>query len=341
MKKKIFLGIGALIIVIGIILGVYYLNSYQYNYNLACNQYESKEYNKAVQTLSKLEDNVKLEFIEKNIDGDSNFSLRLLNTIDNSNFGEEKIKLYAKIIRNNDLTSENYEDIYQKAILIDKNYIYDGTKKIIYDYAKMKVLSYEKYDNDERKFQDVIDNMLMKISDYNGASSLIDRCIKDIADIYIEFGDNYSSRTLYADAINYYEEAIQKLQIVDLDTKKDIKKCQDGIKEAKKKSKDFEYCEAFGCARRKAPGELHYCSIHLKDPTATTPVATEKKENTSGYSYYHKCEHPGCTNYASASQYCSIHTTYNKCSYPGCNNRVSYSNAKYCSIHEIEKYNKK
>lgn len=73
---------------------------------------------------------------------------------------------------------------------------------------------------------------------------------------------------------------------------------------------------------------------------------TDKEDNStntsnSNYSYEHKCEYPGCTNYASKTKYCSRHTTYNKCAISGCSNTVSYSGAKYCAKHELELYSNK
>lgn len=63
-----------------------------------------------------------------------------------------------------------------------------------------------------------------------------------------------------------------------------------------------------------------------------------KNNSSSNYSYEHKCEYFGCTNYASKTKYCSQHTTYKKCAINGCSNSVSYSSATYCAKHELELY---
>ena len=64
------------------------------------------------------------------------------------------------------------------------------------------------------------------------------------------------------------------------------------------------------------------------------------EDSSSNYSEYHRCEYPGCDNYASRTKYCSKHTSLKRCSKPGCTNQVSYEGAKYCKKHSIEEYHK-
>lgn len=104
-------------------------------------------------------------------------------------------------------------------------------------------------------------------------------------------------------------------------------------------SSDSEYCEAYGCARKKATGSSIYCAIHLEDPTAQTPVAKPKSSSSSSiYSNYHKCEYSGCTNYASGAKYCSKHNQ-TKCYKSGCNNVEAYVGAGICLDHLTESLN--
>lgn len=101
-------------------------------------------------------------------------------------------------------------------------------------------------------------------------------------------------------------------------------------------SADSEYCEAYGCARKKASGSSKYCSIHMEDPNAETPVAQPKSSSSSStYSNYHKCEYNGCSNYASGTKYCSKHNQ-TKCSRAGCSNKEAYQGAGLCKEHLYE-----
>lgn len=54
--------------------------------------------------------------------------------------------------------------------------------------------------------------------------------------------------------------------------------------------------------------------------------------NNNTYSYEHKCEYPGCNNYASKTKYCSKHNQ-TKCSRAGCNNIEAYQGAGLCREH--------
>lgn len=54
--------------------------------------------------------------------------------------------------------------------------------------------------------------------------------------------------------------------------------------------------------------------------------------STQTYTNYHKCEYPGCDNYASKTKYCSKHNQ-TKCSKPGCSNKEAYQGAGLCRTH--------
>lgn len=98
----------------------------------------------------------------------------------------------------------------------------------------------------------------------------------------------------------------------------------------------LEYCKAYGCARKEAYSGAKYCSTHLTDKNAQTPVS----DNSSNYSNHHKCEYSGCNNYASGTKYCSKHNQ-TKCSKIGCSNTEAYSGAKYCTKHLYESIERK
>ena len=66
------------------------------------------------------------------------------------------------------------------------------------------------------------------------------------------------------------------------------------------------------------------CAIIENDDSSTT--------STEIYSNYHKCEYPGCDNYASKTKYCSIHNQ-TKCSRAGCRNKEAYQGAGLCREH--------
>lgn len=57
-----------------------------------------------------------------------------------------------------------------------------------------------------------------------------------------------------------------------------------------------------------------------------------KDDSSSIYTKYHKCEYPGCSNYASETKYCSKHNQ-TKCSKPGCSNKEAYQGAGLCRTH--------
>lgn len=104
-------------------------------------------------------------------------------------------------------------------------------------------------------------------------------------------------------------------------------------------SSDSKYCEAYGCAREKEPG-YRYCDKHLENPNWQPSYAQYSDSSSSTYSKYHKCEYPGCTNYASETKYCSKHNQ-TKCSKPGCSKKEAYQGAGLCEEHlyeEIQKY---
>lgn len=111
---------------------------------------------------------------------------------------------------------------------------------------------------------------------------------------------------------------------------------QSNYKTTYSNSADSEYCEAYGCARKKASGNSKYCSIHIEDPNAETPVAQPKSSSSSStYSNYHKCEYSGCSNYASGTKYCSKHNQ-TKCSRIGCSSKEAYQGAGLCKEHLYE-----
>lgn len=65
----------------------------------------------------------------------------------------------------------------------------------------------------------------------------------------------------------------------------------------------------------------------------TEPYIYDKEDDsTSIYTKYHKCEYPGCSNYASETKYCSKHNQ-TKCSKPGCSNKEAYQGAGLCRTH--------
>lgn len=181
------------------------------------------------------------------------------------------------------------------------------------------------------EYFDKIDSKYLKtINPYN---------IVDTANIYFEIAEKYTSVTLYAYAELYYEKAINTLKLNESENINLINEYELKFNEEKNISKNYKWCEAYGCAREKSNGHPHYCTTHQKNPRALTPVHIDTTDNNSEYSINHKCEYPSCNNYASKKQYCSKHTTYDKCSKNGCSKSVSYSNAKYCIEHEIELYN--
>ena len=107
----------------------------------------------------------------------------------------------------------------------------------------------------------------------------------------------------------------------------------------KNSTSDSKYCEAYGCAREKEPG-YEYCDKHLEDPSWQPSYPSSSSSSTSSYSKYHKCEYPGCTNYASETKYCSVHNQ-TKCSKTGCSEKEAYQGAGLCKDHlyeEILKY---
>lgn len=149
------------------------------------------------------------------------------------------------------------------------------------------------------KYFDIIDEKYLEIIDRNN--------IRGIANIFLEIAEKYSKSTMYAYSEQYYEKAIKILKINEDENKLIIKEYESKYLEEKKKSKAYEWCEAYGCARKKSIGNLHYCQIHDKNPRALTPVATDESKSESEYSLYHKCEVPDCSNYASRCKYCSKH----------------------------------
>jgi len=100
---------------------------------------------------------------------------------------------------------------------------------------------------------------------------------------------------------------------------------------------DSKYCEAYGCAREKEHG-YKYCDKHLEDPNWQPSYAPSSSSSNSTYSKYHKCEYPGCTNYASETKYCSVHNQ-TKCSRPGCSKKEAYNGAGLCIEHITEALN--
>lgn len=182
------------------------------------------------------------------------------------------------------------------------------------------------------EYFDKIDSKYLKTIDCNN--------IVNIANIYLEIAEKYTSVTLYAYAEPYYEKAINTLKINESENTNLINEYELKFSQERDKSKNYEWCEAYGCARKKENGNLHYCKIHNLNSRHLTPVSIDKTDNDSEYSIYHKCEYAECNNYASGTQYCSKHTTYDKCSKNGCSKSVSYLGAQYCIEHEIEFYNK-
>ncbi len=340
MKKKIviaILSIVAILVIAGIILGTVFQKDIQLSN--AKNKYKNGEYREAVNLFSEQDDEVKMNFAKENINGDMAFITDLLDTIKEPEYNKDKLDLYLNIIKNKELDYLKAGQIYRTVKNIDEHYEYQSTREIILTYAQILCKYYDTKINDATNYQEVL-RYTMQVSEQEGATELINKCNGKIIEYYMSNAKNKASQTLYADAIRIYKLAISKIEEIDNDDLKDkLEQCKNELAEVEQKSKTYTWCEAYGCARHKENGNAHYCSIHEKDPTAQTPVATETKTNNSGYSYYHKCEYPGCTNYASASQYCSKHTTYPKCTYPGCDKNVSYTEARYCMEHELSTYN--
>ena len=163
--------------------------------------------------------------------------------------------------------------------------------------------------------------------------------IVNIANIYFEIAEKYTSVKMYAYAEPYYEKAINILKSNENENIDLINKYELKLNEEKNISMNYKWCEAYGCAREKSNGHPHYCTTHQKNSRALTPVHINTNDSNSEYSTNHKCEYPSCNNYASKKKYCTKHTTYDKCSKNGCSKSVSYSGAKYCIEHEIELYN--
>lgn len=182
------------------------------------------------------------------------------------------------------------------------------------------------------EYFDKVDSKYLKTIDTNN--------IVNIANIYFEIAEKYTSVTLYAYSEPYYEKAINILKINEKENNNLIKKYEKKFNHEKKLSKKYEWCEAYGCARKKEIGHLHYCSTHQKNPKALTPVQSNTSHNNSGYSNYHKCEYKGCNNYASQTKYCSKHNE-NKCSKVGCNNVEAYQGAGLCREHLYNEINKR
>lgn len=149
------------------------------------------------------------------------------------------------------------------------------------------------------KYFDIIDEKYLKIIDRNNTIN--------IANIFFEIAEKYEQSAMYAYSEQYYEKAINILKINEEENKEIIEKYEFKYLEEQEKSKKYEWCEAYGCARKKVAGNLHYCQTHKNNNRELTPVATEEKNNNSKYSMYHKCEEPGCSNYASKCKYCSKH----------------------------------
>lgn len=69
--------------------------------------------------------------------------------------------------------------------------------------------------------------------------------------------------------------------------------------------------------------------------SSTTSTKTHSNYNTTStetYSNYHKCEYPGCDNYASKTKYCSKHNQ-TTCSRAGCKNKEAYQGSGLCREH--------
>jgi hypothetical protein len=262
------------------------------------------------------------------------YASRKIKLLENSNDYTKNIEQYLSILNDYLFKISDYDGTTS---LIDlcKNKISENIIKQTNNYINYGISAKKNYRND------------LEVDYFKKAISLMENYkeytdLKDLSSCYYELAKEYANTTMYANSIESFERAINYLE----ETKNEelinslLEQYQREIETAKEESAKNKYCEAYGCARTKSTNNSHYCSIHSEDPDYIFPVATVQKDNTSGYSYYHKCEFEGCTNYASCTQYCSKHTTYEKCAESGCSNNVSYSGAKYCMQHEIEKYNK-
>lgn len=235
------------------------------------------------------------------------------NKIKNANQYDEILKYLEKIV--------DYEDSIIKINEIN----FDMAS----NYLDLGKNVYNRYDLMLEYF-DKIDSKYLKIIDQDN--------IVNIANIYLEIAEKYSSSTMYGYAEPFYEKAINVLKLKENENINLIKNYEEKYNKSQSKSKNNVWCEAYGCARKKQNGNLHYCTTHISNPRQLTPVHIDKTDTNSKYSMYHKCEYADCNNYASKTQYCSKHTTYDKCSKAGCSKLVSYSGAKYCIEHEIESY---
>lgn len=75
---------------------------------------------------------------------------------------------------------------------------------------------------------------------------------------------------------------------------------------------------------------LKGCSAMNGDSSSSS--GTSKSSTSRTYDNYHKCEYPGCDNYASKTKYCSVHNQ-TKCSKRGCSNKEAYQGAGICKEH--------
>lgn len=99
----------------------------------------------------------------------------------------------------------------------------------------------------------------------------------------------------------------------------------------------YEYIIMFICI-------ISVCISSLTNTYENSNYSSQKSYNshsTSSYinstqSNYHKCEYPGCTNYASKTTYCSIHNQ-TTCSKAGCSKKEAYQGAGLCIDH-LSKY---
>jgi len=82
-------------------------------------------------------------------------------------------------------------------------------------------------------------------------------------------------------------------------------------------------------------GSILFLLLIFKGCSAMIEDSDSSSSSSTTYSNYHKCEYPGCDNYASKTKYCSIHNQ-TKCSRAGCSSKEAYQGAGLCREHLYE-----
>lgn len=79
-------------------------------------------------------------------------------------------------------------------------------------------------------------------------------------------------------------------------------------------------------------GSILFLVLLFKGCSAMIGDSDSTSSSSGTYSNYHKCEYPGCDNYASKTKYCSKHNQ-TKCSRAGCSSKEAYQGAGLCREH--------